>query len=355
MEVKTTKRRLAVVLFNLGGPDSLEVVQPFLFALFQDPAIIRLPQPFRWMIAKLISRRRAPEAQKIYRALGGRSPLLQETKNQAAALEALLCRDNEAQVFVAMRHWHPKADEVAQSVAAFKPQEVILLPLYPQFSSTTTASSFKDWNRAADLAGITAPTRTVCCYPALAGLVEAHAERIIGAIEGLADSQLPRLLFSAHGLPEKIVMAGDPYAFQVEATVQAVVSALKDRLEIYNLDYVICYQSRVGPLKWLEPSSEQEITRAGEEGRAILVIPISFVSEHSETLYELDIQYAELAREKGVPAYNRVEALRCHGKFIEALAGLVENAIGGKALGCGQGDRCCPAGYKDCPIGEQVD
>ena len=348
-----TNHRLAVVLFNLGGPDNLEAVQPFLFNLFRDPAIIRVAQPLRWMIAKLISRRRLPEAQKIYRALGGRSPLLKETENQAKALEVLLSRDYETKVFISMRYWHPMADETARNVAAFEPDEVVLLPLYPQFSTTTTASSLKDWKRAAAAAAIEAPTRSICCYPVLPKLIEAHVGRILRANHSLTGGKPPRLLFSAHGLPEKIIRAGDPYAWQVEATVGAVVSALRNQLGIDELDYAICYQSRIGPLKWLEPSTEQEISRAADEGRGLLVVPISFVSEHSETLYELDIRYAKLAAEKGLPSYHRVEALRCHEDFIEALAGLVRNAAGGMALACGQDDRCCPNGYKDCPIGEQ--
>ena len=354
MDQEGTSHRLAVVLFNLGGPDSLQAVQPFLFNLFRDPAIIRVPQPLRWIIAKLISHKRVPKAMEIYKALGGYSPLLQETKNQAAALEDLLARESEAKVFIAMRYWPPMAQETAREVAAFDPDEIILLPLYPQYSTTTSASSLKDWGRAASAAEITTPTRAVCCYPTAPGLVEAHLGRILEKIENRENKKLPRLLFSAHGLPENIVRAGDPYAWQVEATVAATVQALKDHLKIESLDHTICYQSRVGPMKWLEPSIEQEISRAADQGRTLLVVPISFVSEHSETLYELDIKYAKLAAEKGVPSYDRVEALGCQETFIKALAALVRaTAAGGRQLTCGLGDRCCPGGYKDCPIEQE--
>ncbi|MCH8202548.1 MAG: ferrochelatase [Proteobacteria bacterium] len=349
MDRQGTNRRLAVVLFNLGGPDSLKAVRPFLFNLFGDPAIIRVPQPLRWIIAKLISRKRMPEAVKIYQALGGYSPLLQETRKQADALENLLALECEARVFIAMRYWFPLAQETAREVAAFDPDQIVLLPLYPQYSTTTSGSSFKDWERASRAAEITNPTHAVCCYPTAPGLVEAHLRRILEKIENREHKKLPRLLFSAHGLPENIIRAGDPYAWQVEATVAATVRALKDHLKIARLDHTICYQSRVGPMEWLKPSIEQEISRAGDQGRTLLVVPISFVSEHSETLYELDIKYAKLAAEKGVPFYDRVEALRCDEGFIETLAGLVRAAVSGPALACDQGDRCCPAGYKGCP------
>ena len=344
-------KRQAVVLFNLGGPDSLEAVRPFLFNLFLDPAIIRVPQPFRLLIAKLISWRRARQAKEIYRAIGGHSPLLEETRKQAAALEAVLSKDGNVRVFVAMRYWHPMARSTAREVAAFGPDEVILVPLYPQYSTTTTASSLKDWGQAAAAAGLAAPTRAVCCYPTSPDLIAAHVDRILEKFGKTGRGTLPRLLFSAHGLPEKIVRDGDPYAWQIEATVAAIMSKIRKQLSAEDIDHAICYQSRVGPLKWIEPSTEQEIVRAGKEGRALLVVPVAFVSEHSETLHELDIRYAELARREGVPAFDRVEALRTHEKFIEALARLVQEVIGGgQALSSGQGDRCCPEAYKGCPM-----
>lgn len=332
----------------------MEAVQPFLFNLFRDPAIIRMPQPLRWIIAKLISHNRVLEAVEIYKTLGGYSPLLQETRNQAVALENLLTLESEAKVFIAMRYWPPMAQETAREVAAFEPDKIVLLPLYPQYSTTTSASSLKDWERAAGAAAITAPTCAVCCYPTAPGLVEAHLGRILEKIEKLATQKLPRLLFCAHGLPENIVRAGDPYAWQVKATVAATVQALKERLKIESLDHVICYQSRVGPLKWLTPSIEEEISRAADQGRMLLVVPISFVSEHAETLYELDIKYAKLAAETGVPSYDRVEALGCQESFIKVLAVLArETAAGDRQLTCGLGERCCPGGYENCPIEQE--
>ncbi len=177
-----SSQRTAVVLFNLGGPDSPRAVRPFLFNLFNDPAIIELPQPLRWLAARLISRRRAPVAREIYRHLGGRSPLLENTERQARALEEELSRDTvdlgEVRVFIAMRYWHPRADRVASEVAAFAPDRVVLLPLYPQYSATTTGSSLGEWHGAAARAGLSVPTDAVCCYPEAPGMVEAMAAAI---------------------------------------------------------------------------------------------------------------------------------------------------------------------------------
>tara|TARA_R110002094_G_scaffold73668_2_gene81484 strand:+ start:240 stop:1274 length:1035 start_codon:yes stop_codon:yes gene_type:complete len=316
----------AVILFNLGGPDSPEAVEPFLFNLFYDPAIIRLPTPLRWLVAKLISRRRAPIAQDIYAELGGSSPILPETEAQARALESALAGPGGAdsyRVFIVMRYWHPFAAEVAKEVKAWQPDEVLLLPLYPQFSTTTTESSFNDWTRAAKSAGLTATTRAICCYPVEAGFIAAHAALIAPKLDEMAGEKV-RLLFSAHGLPQKIVDAGDPYQRQVEETAAAIVATL-DRPD---LDWRICYQSRVGPLKWLEPSTEAEIARAGGEGISLIVVPIAFVSEHSETLVELDIEYGKLARVEGVAEYHRIRTLGIHPEFINGLVRMVLSFAG---------------------------
>ena len=198
--------RTAVVLFNLGGPDRLEAVEPFLFNLFFDPAIVRLPTPLRWLVAKLISRRRAPIAQSIYRKLSGGSPLLANTEAQAAALAAALQAEagrGEVKVFIAMRYWHPRAAETARQVAAFAPDQIVLLPLYPQYSTTTTASSMREWMHEAKAAGLVATTRTICCYPEEAGFIEVMADGLRAALRQF--DQPPRVLFSAHGLPKKIV------------------------------------------------------------------------------------------------------------------------------------------------------
>jgi len=342
--------RLAVVVFNLGGPNAPAAVRPFLFNLFNDPAIIGAPGPVRWLLAQFISRRRAPVAREIYRNLGGGSPLLANTEAQANALQQAL-QDRldgcEARVFIAMRYWHPFAAETAAAVKAFAPDEVVLLPLYPQYSTTTSGSSFDDWRRAAARAGLAAPTRTLCCYPTQAGFVEAVAARIRPMLEAAAQAR-PRLLFSAHGLPKKIVAGGDPYQWQVEQSAAAVAAALGD----HALDWQICYQSRVGPLEWIGPSTEAEIARAGRDRVPVVLVPIAFVSEHSETLVELDIEYRALARAEGVPAYLRVPTVDCEPAFIAGLAELVGDTLARQA-GClcsQSGRRICPAEWRRCPM-----
>ena len=195
-------RKTAIVLFNLGGPDRPEAVRPFLFNLFNDPAIIDAPGPLRWLLAQTISRRRAPIARKIYQELGGGSPLLANTRIQAEALEAALNAggDREFKVFIAMRHWHPMSDETARAVTAHGPDQVVLLPLYPQFSTTTTGSSVTDWTRAAAKAGLTTPTRSLCCYPTQPGFIAEVAALLRTALAEAGDG--PLVLFSAHGLPK---------------------------------------------------------------------------------------------------------------------------------------------------------
>ena len=315
--------KVGVVLFNLGGPDSLEAVEPFLFNLFNDPAIIGAPTPIRYLLAKFISRRRAPIAQEIYRQLGGASPIVAETKAQARALTMLLqSRGLDAQVTIAMRYWHPFAKEAMHELRQAEVKDVVLLPLYPQFSTSTTASSISDWHRAAS--GINLPIHTVCCYPTHPGFINAHKmliEKTLNDAE-MTDLSQVRFLFSAHGLPERIVARGDPYPAQVEATVRAVADALGG-----GIDAVVCYQSRVGPLKWIGPSTEEELRRAGRAGKTVALIPISFVSEHSETLVELDIEYRHLAATAGVARYIRVPTLGVASAFIAALGDLVMDAL----------------------------
>ncbi|MFC4271659.1 ferrochelatase [Sneathiella chungangensis] len=334
----------AVVLFNLGGPDGPAAVEPFLFNLFYDPAIIRLPKPLRWLVAKMISRRRAPVAQEIYAQIGGASPILPQTEAQAAALQDLLDQEagDDYRVFVSMRYWHPFAHDVARAVADWTPEEVILLPLYPQFSSTTTASSLEEWTRAANAAGLAAPTASLCCYPFEKGLISACTELIAPKVAEMAGQKV-RVLFSAHGLPQKIVDAGDPYQWQVERMAEKIV----DRLAVPELDWKVCYQSRVGPMKWLEPSTETEIERAGAEAISLIVVPIAFVSEHSETLVELDIEYAHLAREAGVPEYHRIRTVGVQADFIAGLARMITALPPGR-ISSESGTRICPGGFKDC-------
>ncbi len=338
--------KFAAVLLNLGAPDRLDAVEPFLANLFSDPAIIRLPWPVRPLLARLIANRRGPKARAIYAAIGGGSPLRAETAAQANALEHALAGERDQwRVFVAMRYWHPMSDETARAVATYNPDHVVLLPLYPQFSTTTTASSFAAWTKAAEGCGLKAPTQRVCCYPTDAAWVAAQAEATLAAMVGLEGPH--RILFSAHGLPERVVAAGDPYQWQIEQTAAAVAA----RLPVERRDWAVCYQSKVGPLRWIGPSTESEIARAGHERVPVVIVPISFVSEHSETLVELDITYRALAEKAGVPAYRRARAVGTAPDFIGALRGLVVRiAASNAAIAAGEGSRLCPGNYAGCGL-----
>ncbi|WP_135081286.1 ferrochelatase [Terasakiella sp. SH-1] len=340
--------KLAIVLFNLGGPDSIEAIQPFLFNLFNDKAIIGAPQPIRWMLARYISSKRAPVAAEIYEHLGGKSPLLPLTKDQATALSQSVSREIdtvEVESFISMRYWYPFSEDCAQKVKEFNPDHIVLLPLYPQFSTTTVESSLKDWEKAAQKAKIGAKTTTVCCYPTNEGFISAIADLLHPQIQEASHIGKPRVLFSAHGLPKSIIEKGDPYQWQVEQSAQAVV----EKLNIPNLDWWVSYQSRVGPQEWIGPNTEDEIIRAGQDKVPLIVVPIAFVSEHSETLVELDIEYRELAEEHGVPAYLRTPAVGTHPFFIDGLRDLVINHISIEKDVLPDGHkRLCPNSHKRC-------
>jgi ferrochelatase len=342
-----SNRRTAVVLFNLGGPDQADAVRPFLFNLFSDPAIIGLPNPLRWLVAQLISRRRAPVAREIYRKMGGGSPILPNTQVQADALTKELNDLGQVRTFICMRYWHPMTADVVRAVKEYGADEIVLLPLYPQFSTTTTASSYKLWQEEAARQGLAAQTKLICCYPTEPGFIHALVE---GTRKGLAEAKRlapaaePLVIFSAHGLPKKIVDAGDPYVVHVKAGVAEVAKALA----LPESQWVAAFQSRVGPLEWVGPATEDVIRQAAEAKRAIVVVPVAFVSEHSETLVELDIEYRELAEHHHAAAYIRVPTVSADKDFIHGLAGLVRTAIGkddeiqpgmGQAY-CADGSRC---------------
>lgn len=337
--------KLAVVLFNLGGPESLDAVEPFLNNLFSDAAILPFPSLLRKPLARLIARRRAPVARDIYAKLGGCSPILEQTEAQARALGAALEKTGiEARVFVAMRASSPTSEDAARAVAAWGPDRLVLLPLYPQFSTTTSASSLAAWREAASACGLSVPTSRVCCYPWDEGFIAAEAGLLREALAQRKDGVSYRVLFSAHGLPQYVVTRGDPYAWQVARSVEAIVEALDGRAS----DWRISYQSRVGPLKWLEPATDAEIRSAGAEGKGVIVVPVAFVSEHSETLVELDMDYAHLASECGVRDYIRVPTVGIGEAFIGGLARLVRDAAGGAStVTCGAG-RICPAAQTRC-------
>jgi len=349
----TDARRVAIVLFNLGGPDRPEAVRPFLLNLFTDPAILRVPFFVRPILARIIAAARTKPATANYEILGGRSPLLELTRGQADALHGALSErlaGVEARCFIAMRYWHPFSREAVQQVVDWVPDHVVLLPLYPQYSTTTSGSSLTAWREAAAALGLVCPTTTLCCWYEAPEFAAATAALIRKAYETARASMAPsvglRLLFSAHGLPEVIVRKGDPYQYQVERSAAAVVTALN----IPGLDWSICYQSRATPQQWLEPSTEMAIEKAIEDKVAVLIAPIAFVSDHSETLVELDVEYAEIAREKGIAGYFRVPAQNSDSGFIHALAGVVAGALRAgpglhRAVGCG----LCPERHADCP------
>jgi protoporphyrin/coproporphyrin ferrochelatase len=309
----------AVILFNLGGPDKLDNVEPFLFNLFNDPAILNLPSIFRYPLAKLISNRRAPTAKKIYQELGGSSPILKLTEEQSKALEQKLNIDDENseyKCFIVMRCWHPRAEQVIKNVKNFNPDEIVLMPLYPQYSAATSGSSIKEWKDVCKKNNLKIKTSTICCYPTDKHFVSGHIEEITKKIKDIENF---KLIFSAHGLPEKNIKKGDPYQWQVEQSVDRIVKSLN----IENLDWILSYQSRVGPLKWIGPSTEDIIVENSKIGKHIVIVPIAFVSEHSETLVELDIEYKELADKNGCKNYTRVPALGTNENFIKAMSNLI--------------------------------
>ncbi len=320
--------KIAIVLFNLGGPDGQDAVQPFLRNLFSDPAILRVPGFVRKPLAWFIAKRRAPIAKEIYQEIGGGSPILPQTEAQADALSAKLQSDGvKAECFIAMRYWHPMSDETAAKVKVFDPDRIVLLPLYPQFSTTTTESSFADWDRAAHAIGLNKPTDRIISYPTDLGFITAQAELIADKVKEMG-SKPYRLLFSAHGLPKRVVESGDPYCDEVEESAAALIAQLEaSGHEI--ADWQICYQSRVGPLEWVGPNTEDEIKRAAGDKLGLIIVPLAFVSEHSETLVELDIEYAEVAEEVGVQDYLRVPTVQSHPAFIQGLAQLVKDALDG--------------------------
>ena len=311
----------AVILFNLGGPDKLDSVEPFLFNLFYDPAIINLPKLFRYPLAKIISKRRTPIAKKIYKELGGSSPILKLTRKQSDALEKKLNQNKNKDLykcFVVMRCWHPRAENVISEIKLYNPDEVILMPLYPQFSASTSGSSINEWKDICMKYNYKVKTSTICCYPTDENFINAHIENIKNKIGKNINE---KLIFSAHGLPEKNIKNGDPYQWQIEQTVKSIVK----KMNIRDLDYILSYQSRVGPLKWIGPSTDDIIIENSKLGKNIIIVPIAFVSEHSETLVELDIEYKKIAEENGCKSYSRVPAIGINENYIKGMSDLILN------------------------------
>ena len=331
----------AVILFNLGGPDKLESVEPFLFNLFNDPAIISLPSIIRYPLAKFLSKRRSLVAKNIYKEIGNKSPILELTQEQANSLENNLIKKGTYKCFIAMRCWHPRAHDVVKKVKEYNPEEIILLPLYPQYSASTSGSSINEWKDLCKKENYHIKTKTICCYPTENNFIESHVALIKKTLKTLENNNF-KLLFSAHGLPENKIKKGDPYQWQVEETVKEIMSKLSNE----NLDYIISYQSRVGPLKWIGPHTDEVIIKYSKEKKGIVIVPVAFVSEHSETLVELDIEYKKLAEKNGCSFYKRVPALGTEENFIKGLAELVLQKEG---KGSFVSSVMCPNKYSKCP------
>ncbi len=315
---------IGVVVFQLGGPDSLEAVQPFLYNLFCDPDIIDLPFAFlfRKRLAKFISTKRAPKVQGLYKRIGGKSPILKLTNRQALALEKELNKTINAKVYVAMRYWNPMTESVVDKVYSDGVEKLVMLPLYPHYSKTTTGSSMNEWNRilkSRNHNGI--PTTLVEHYYDHPLYVQAIVHNIHRALKRVkfGDRQKVHLVFSAHGTPIKLVNDGDPYSHHIRKTYEAVIAEGR-----FGLEHHLCFQSKVGPQKWLEPSLDQTIERlAAESVSHILVIPIAFVSDHIETLSEINLEAKEEAKQLGVQYFDIMPALHTNPLFIKALADVV--------------------------------
>lgn len=324
-------KKTAVVLFNLGGPDSLDAVRPFLRNLFSDPDIFRFPLAFitQRLFAELVSRRRAREAQKNYAAIGGRSPLLDFTKKQADALQQSLNSGQSASAYecvICMRYWHPLTRDVVTQLKNDGFQKIILLPLYPHYSITTTGSSYNEFRRQCQIQHYQPHIHLIHHWYQQPDYQQAIIDGITKASEQFPDPrpEAIELVFSAHGLPQKIIDAGDPYEQHIRATYESLIAKLGTR---GWSNTSLCYQSRVGPLQWLQPYTEALISDKAEAGvQQMLVYPIAFVSDHVETLYELGMEYAQLANEKGIKHYRVVAALNDHPLLIKALSTLALRA-----------------------------
>lgn len=325
--------RVGVLLLNLGGPDQLEDVRPFLFNLFSDPEIIRLP--FTWLqkpLAWLISTSRAKKSQENYKLIGGGSPLRRITEEQAQALQACLrSKGQDAQVYIGMRYWHPFTEEAIARIKRDGIERLVILPLYPQFSISTSGSSFrllqKLWQEDPALQAI--DYTVIPSWYKRPGYLKAMAQLIAQELDHFTNPDQVHVFFSAHGVPLSYVEeAGDPYQQEIEECTELIMRTL-NRANSHTL----AYQSRVGPVEWLKPYTEEAIPELAEQGvENLLVVPVSFVSEHIETLEEIDIEYRELAEESGIHHFQRVPALDSHPVFIEDLADLVLNAMHSPSL-----------------------
>ncbi|AZL15606.1 ferrochelatase [Rickettsiales endosymbiont of Stachyamoeba lipophora] len=342
--------KISVVIMNLGGPDKTENVKSFLFNLFNDPLILRVPKFLRFIIAWFISRKREQTAIAIYKQIGGKSPLLENTIAQKKQLFKSLqdeYPDTQFQIEIIMRYWHPFCKDVMKKIEAFNPDKIILLPLYPQFSTTTTMSSVREFESYFKGSSSQAKLQVACCYPFEESFIKAYADLVNNYIKQALSKyskQDIKIIFSAHGLPEKIIKNGDPYQWQVEESTKLIVS----RLEEKDIETINSYQSRVGPVSWIKPFTDEEIKKAGKAKKAIILVPISFVSEHSETLVELDIEYKDLAVEFGVLDYYRVPTLGVNEHFINSLKDITKSLIDNPAIKFYPFKRICDKEFCGC-------
>lgn len=318
--------KLGVVLFQLGGPDSIEAIEPFLYNLFCDPDIIDFPfaRIARQPLARLIASRRARHVAHHYAEIGGKSPILEYTARQATALERVLREDFDARVAIAMRYWHPMTDAAIREMEKHEPGELVLLPLYPQYSKTTTGSSLNEWSRRFHGRGPWRPrVHVVEEFHEDPAYLDSVVKAIDGALCGFADPAEVDFVFSAHSVPMAVIEKGDPYQRQIEHTTELVW-----RRGGWPGRRHLCYQSKVGASKWLAPSMHQTVKDlAAARAKNVLVVPVSFVSDHVETLHEIDIEHREQARSLGIANYRLVPGLNDTAPFIEALAGLVRARI----------------------------
>lgn len=329
----TDNKKIGIVLLNLGGPDSAEAVQPFLYNLFSDPDIINFPLSFlfRKRLAKLISTKRAPKIIEQYKHIGGKSPILELTTKQANALEKALSGKINCRVYIAMRYWKPFTEDVFEQIKKDGIDEVILLPLYPQFSVSTTGSSVNEWSKVKrkypefkDLK--VELIETYYTNPDYIDSIIANINETLKRFPAERQKDLV-LLFSAHGTPVKLVKMGDPYNEHIQQTVAEVM-----KRGGYKQKHFLSYQSKVGPQKWLEPKTPDTIERLASEGvKDILVIPVAFVSDHLETLFEVGIEFRHLAKEKRIEQFEVMPGLNDSPKFISALANLVLERVNGKS------------------------
>ncbi|MCU0527946.1 MAG: ferrochelatase [Cyanobium sp. Prado107] len=333
--------KVGVLLLNLGGPERIQDVGPFLYNLFSDPEIIRLPNPaLQKPLAWLISSLRASKSQEAYRSIGGGSPLRRITEQQARELQSVLRqRGIEATSYVAMRYWHPFTESAVADIKADAIDEVVVLPLYPHFSISTSGSSFRELQRLrqSDPAFARLPIRCIRSYYDDPGYIGAMAELIAREIQACPDPARAHVFFSAHGVPRSYVEeAGDPYQEEIETCARLIMERLESDLGHANA-FTLAYQSRVGPVEWLKPYTDEALEELGQQGvKDLVVVPISFVSEHIETLEEIDIEYRELATEAGITNFRRVPALDTTPSFIDGLAHLVQQALEGPEVNLDQ-------------------